>query len=1241
MASPDRPSWQALVRPDPALARLVDFYWQGPRQPINVIGPNDAMKAVIALALLEGATSGQAAPGHLITARTASGNLMTTSGDPVGTPAYPLANPPSPAGKSTSLVKKPAPPVVTAERPVVPARPCFLVADELRARTLAADLKALTGDAVLVFRPRELNLTDAEAVSHEMEHRRLAMLSQLLSGDFGALIVPAAAAIQKLMPQADFTRATLRLQTGGQWPPDQLSEQLTALGYERVRLVEAAGQFARRGDIIDIGLTCAEDRDAASGLRLSFFDIELDAIKQFDLESQRSLHMLDQVLIPPAREMLVPANQRESVLQAMQDTASEVYRQAISQGTARDVAEGLRQMARRDCERLDQHATFAGLDRWLAILYPEADSILDYARAAGCRFFIDEPLRVRNRLDAAQAEFDERCKTLLSKAQVLPQTGHAMFRGADISRWIDQHGQFVALCQIASSGNGLPGGQTLDINGRDADSYRGRESHLIGEIRDWQQQGRTVLLFAGSDSRQQRLHQMLADEGLRVPVYPAALNHGFVYPAAGLLLIGTQDIFGSERVARRRSSQGIRIDLFSDLVPGEMVVHEAHGIGRYDGLVNLESGGVRRDYLQISYAGNDTLYIPMESLDQIQKYVGAEGREPRLSRLGGQDWTRLKEKARESIRKLATDLLKLYAERQARRGHRFAADTVWQQEFEDGFPYEETADQLRSIVEIKQDMENERVMDRLLCGDVGFGKTEVAFRAVFKCVMDGLQAAILAPTTVLAQQHYENLQRRLAGYPVNIGLLSRFANDAMQKNTLKGLANGQVDVVVGTHRLLSADVRFKNLGLLVVDEEQRFGVDHKEKIKSSHAAVDVLTLTATPIPRTLHMAMSGIRDISVLEEPPHDRRPVQTYVMEYDRDIITEAILRELSRQGQVFYLFNDTRRILEKVGELEKLLPGARIVYAHGKMGEKRLEEIINSFIAGEADLLVCTTIIESGIDMPHVNTIIIEDADRLGLAQLYQLRGRVGRSDRQAFAYVTYRRDKILTEIAEKRLAAIRDFTELGAGFKIALRDLEVRGAGNLLGAEQHGHLDAIGYDLYCKMLEEAIHDLQGQPVARKVAAVIDLDVDAYLPRSYIPDEGQRMDMYRRIAAIDNFQDYQDVLDEMLDRFGEPPAEAVALTDIALVRARASRFGFAKIESQHENLILAYAESPAPDMQLLSGLLATAALKGRLLFNAGNRPYLVYRAAARERARVTTLLRQLFWQADQVVTVSPARQG
>ncbi|MBN1892654.1 MAG: transcription-repair coupling factor, partial [Clostridiales bacterium] len=643
-------------------------------------------------------------------------------------------------------------------------------------------------------------------------------------------------------------------------------------------------------------------------------------------------------------------------------------------------------------------------------------------------------------------------------------------------------------------------------------------------------------------------------------------------------------------------------------------------------IVNLQSGTTRRDYLKITYASDDSLYIPMESLDSIQKYVGTEGRKPKLSRLGGQDWNRMKERARGSIRKLAIDLVALYAQRREYKGHAFSPDSPWQLQFEEDFPYPETQDQINAIREIKKDMESDQIMDRLLCGDVGFGKTEVAFRAIFKCIMDNKQAVMLAPTTVLVQQHYENLKERLEGYPVNIGLLSRFASPAEMKKSVKGLNDGSVDVVVGTHRLLSKDISPKDLGLLVVDEEQRFGVEHKEKIKSLRSTVDVLTLTATPIPRTLQMSLSGIRDISVIEEPPQDRRPVQTYVLEYDADMLADACLREISRNGQVFYLFNDTHRIEEKVIELEKVLPGARIVMGHGKMAERQLERVIEGFIRHEADILVCTTIIESGIDMPNVNTLIVENAERFGLAQLYQLRGRVGRSDRQAYAYITYRRDKILTEEAQKRLAAIRDFTELGSGFKIALKDLEVRGAGNLLGSEQHGQMDVIGYELYCRMLDEEIKNLQGIDTVRPKEAIVDIDIDAYLPPNYISDEGQRMDAYRRIAAISGYKDYTDVLEELADRYGKLPAEAYVLTDIAYVRHMAAVFDFTRVTIKDGAVFLYYAKNAHPNREALSRALAHSHFAGRILLSAMSKPHVRYDPKARSPQSITSRLRQFF---------------
>ncbi len=1097
-------------------------------------------------------------------------------------------------------------------------KPCILVSDELRARSLAEEIREYVSGEVLLFRQRELNLVDAEASSREAEFERLSVLAAVSQKAFDVLIITAGGAASKLMPADRFASSTQTVRIGDRIHRDDFCTALIDIGYERTHLVEGPGQFAARGDIIDVVFPSMVSKESGekTGIRISLFDDEVDAIKRFDLGSQRSIEMLSEIRICPTRELLLlPSARVEMAAKILEEKTTDTHA-----------------LQRRDAQRVEEGIPFSGLDRYLSLIYPDAQSVFDYLPAADCLLIVDELLHIKNRMDAFLADFYEQFKVLLSKGAILPISVDIVFKGVEILRQLDLRDPLLHFATIASSGNGFPKAGETTILGRECDSYRAKEARLLTDVGERNRSGKDTVLMITSEARRPRLQGLFDEVGIPCVFSPYPIKNGFEYPAASVLFIGSNQIFGSERPHRKRHSKGIKIDLFSDLRPGDLVVHEAHGVGRYIGLMNIESGGVRRDYLKIEYHGTDSLYIPMESFDQIQKYVGSENREPKLSRLGGQEWNRLKEKARDSIRKLATNLVKLYAERMARKGYAFSPDTVWQQEFEDHFVYEETSDQIRSIEEIKADMESDKVMDRLLCGDVGFGKTEVAFRAVFKCIMDGKQAAILVPTTVLAQQHYENLKVRLAGFPLEIGLLSRFASDAMIKETKKSIANGKLDVVIGTHRLLSADVRFKDLGFLVIDEEQRFGVDHKEHLKELFPTVDVLTLTATPIPRTLHMSMAGIRDISVLEEPPLDRRAIQTYVMEYDDGIIAEALLREIARKGQVFYLFNDTRRIIEKVARIEQMIPGARVAYAHGKMGERQLEDIINTFIRDEADVLVCTTIIESGIDMPNVNTMIIEDADRLGLAQLYQLRGRVGRSDRQAYAYVTYRRDKVLTEVAEKRLAAIRDFTELGSGFKIALKDLEVRGAGNLLGAEQHGNLDAIGYDLYCKMLEEEIHLQSGTVTSIKFEATVEISIDAYIPTSYVPDEGQRMDMYRRVGEITDSKMYYDVLDELADRYGELPEQLVTLADIAYVRSMAAAMGFSRVAEKAGSVLFHYREGITPDMRMLSALLSLSDYKGQILFNAGTKPYLVFRNAARDRTHAPSLLRTLFMEFEKI---------
>lgn len=1076
----------------------------------------------------------------------------------------------------------------------------IIVSDELRARAVQSGLRNFSNENTLIFRQREYNLIDADASSRDAEFERLTALSGLAAGNKGIYIVTAGASLSRLMPPRLFDSLTMHIRTGMDQDPDLLCQGLLAAGYERVKITDAPGQFARRGDIVDIVLPC-EIRLSPSertGIRVSFFGDETDSLKRFDLSSQRSIEMLQDISIYPAREVLIPQEETKAI-------SSEVM---VSSGNMADA------IRHHDSERISQGIHFSGVDRYIPLIYSEAATVFDYVQPDRFFIVIDEISRVKDRMDARLADFYEGFKNLLEKSKILPCSENILFRPSEIFIHLEKQAGLIHFAYLLSSGNGLPGAKEIKIAGRESGTWRGHENRLAEDIGEFIRTGLRPVISAGNAERQQKLSTMLAQQDVFPEFVNLPVKTGFDYSGAGMVLIGEEQIFGAQRSVKKKHSKGISIDLFSDLKTGDPVVHELHGIGRYCGLSSVESGGMRRDYLKIEYAAGDSLYISTDNLDQIQKYVGSEGREPKLSKLGGQDWYKLKEKAHSSIKTLATNLIKLYAERMAIQGFRFSPDTVWQREFEDSFMYEDTSDQERSTREIKEDMESSKVMDRLLCGDVGFGKTEVAFRAVFKCIMDGKQAAILVPTTVLAQQHYETLTARLKDFPVKVGLLSRFASDAMIKETRRKLATGELEIVIGTHRILSEDVRFKNPGLLVIDEEQRFGVDHKEKLKDLFPSVDVLTLTATPIPRTLHMSMSGIRDISVLEEPPPDRRPVQTYVIEYDEGIVAEAMLREISRRGQIFYLFNNTSRMPDKVAEIEKMLPGARVVYAHGKMKEKELEDVIDEFVHGHADILVCTTIIESGIDMPNVNTIIVENAERFGLSQLYQLKGRVGRSDRQAYAYITYRHDKVLTEIAEKRLSAIRDFTELGSGFKIALRDLEVRGAGNLLGAEQHGNLDSIGYDLYCRMLEEEIASQSGKQKEKTQGAVVEIDIDAYIPAGFVPDEGERMDMYRRIAQITDMQVYMDVIDEITDRYGEAPSNVITLARISFIRNFAGRCGFSRVWIKGDSVVLTYRDGFKPDMEALANAINSVEHKGQILFNAGTKPYVVIRHAAKD---------------------------
>ncbi len=1142
------------------------------------------------------------------------------------------------------------------------ARPlAMLISDELRARSLEAALKAFVvdPDSVAVLRPRELSLSTADAASHELERARLGVLQAWIRGEVRVLLIVAPALLQRMLPPGEFIGGMLKLKKGQQYAPEHLEKQLMRLGYERVKRAEAPGEFARRGDIIDvISLdTYREAKNLAQsikdgavtetvnfGYRISFFDDEIDDLRAFDPDSQRSVDSIDTAYFAPVRELPPFAYDAEKLADEIETFAEEALVKLRKQAASTEVLHAFKSGLDKEVDELRNGLDCPSLERWIGlILGDEISTLLDYVDYKEALLAVDEPLQMKHRLDGAQSDFQQRFGALLMKGQTVPQALDAQIAGVDVMKALDSRKQIISLATMRSSGNGFPRAQDQTIQGRDAEHFHGQDEKLMSWLRTMAAAGEHIHLMVHSHDRLEATRAFVAKHGLAVRVIRRELKEGFLYPAAKVIVCGSQDLFGVQRKSRKRKeNNALRINFFADLQVGEKVVHESYGIGLYEGITNTtDAAGTMRDYLTVTYANDERLYLPMEQLGLLQKYVGSDGRDVRLSRIGGTEWNRQKEKARNSIKQLATDLVKLYSLRQNQKGHAFPPETPWDREFADSFPFEETDDQLRCIREINADMESTKVMDRLLCGDVGFGKTEVAFRALFKCVQDGMQAALLAPTTVLAQQHYQNFRERIGDFPLKVGLLSRFATPTQRAKAVRGLKSGAIDVVIGTHRILSKDVGFKNLGLLVVDEEQRFGVDHKEKLKALTPTVDVLSMSATPIPRTLHMSMSGIRDISVIDEAPEDRRPVQTYVIEFDEALIQDAILREISRRGQVFYLHNNTHTILEKAAELERLLPGARILVAHGQMSERELEDVIMAFIQGEADILVCTTIIESGIDMPHVNTLIVEHADRMGLAQLYQLRGRVGRSERQAYAYITYQRDKVLTEIAEKRLSTIRDFTELGAGFKIALRDLEVRGAGNLLGAEQHGQLNAIGYDLYTRMLDEEIKlakaeaDIEqglvsGAGPVQTVDCVIELSLDSYISPDYIEDDGERMDIYRRIAQINDLEIYRDVVDELLDRYGDPPVSVTTLMDVAYVRARAAGMGFAKISIVKESAVFIYSTAVRPDMEQLSKLINLADYKGQLLFNAGTKPYVVYREIGKDKNSYPAKLKKLFAKVE-----------
>ena len=1102
-------------------------------------------------------------------------------------------------------------------RPVIVISP-----DETAAEAAAADLKAFLAEDVCVISSRDYTFYPAESVSRQAEQKKITALQDIMTGNVQAAVCTAAALLQRTIPPSAAERVCFTLRCGQSMPPEDIIDMLLKAGYRRTDQVEGAGQFAHRGGILDLW-SAGEELPS----RLDFFGDELESIHRFDPASQRRTEEIRSIRVLPGAETLPSLCEGgcTALVSRLRSLAARLNRNAVRFDAAK-----LRANLERDAEILENTGELTAADRYMCLIYEEPASAADYFPADAI-VVMDQPGKCAERAKAfwKQAADDIR---LLIEGGLLPGRESAFYITWENA--VERLGDYPVIMADAFTVGKYPmePKTTAGISAKQLPSYAGSSDTAADDVRHWLEEGYRCVLLASDRRRAQTLERILREKSAG-DVYPdwtlgqlpapgkcaiavGSLSAGVEYPQARLAVLTDTQIMRTEmRTARRKRAlpAGARIGSYEDLSPGDLVVHETHGIGRFAGIFKMPVDGVEKDYIKICYAGTDSLYIPATQLDLVTKYIGAgENAQVRLSKLGGTDWTRARTKAKAAARKMAGELIRLYAARQNSEGHAFAPDSPWQTEFEDAFEYAETDDQLRCVREIKEDMERPVPMDRLLCGDVGYGKTEVALRAVMKCVLDGYQAAILVPTTVLAQQHYQTAVSRFFGFPVRIECLSRFTPAAQGKKILAALTSGECDIVIGTHRLLQKDVYFRKLGLLIVDEEQRFGVSHKEHIKEISNKVDVLTLSATPIPRTLNMALSGIRDMSTIEEPPRDRLPVQTYVMEHDWDVVADAIRKEAARGGQVYYLHNRIDNIERTAVRIMKMLPGLSVDVAHGRMQETELSSVMEKVSRGETQVLVCTTIIETGIDIPNVNTLIIEDADKMGLAQLHQIRGRVGRSSRRASAYLTYRKDKVLTEIAEKRLEAIREFAEFNSGFRIAMRDLEIRGAGSLLGAEQSGHLIDVGYDMYIKLLEEAVREERGEALPVRTECAADLAVSANIPESYIKSPEQRMDVYRRIALIRTEEEADDLTDELCDRFGDPPPGVNTLVQVSLLRGEASAVGISDITQKGGSLRFVFSEF---DFSSISTLYAQPAWQGRVKVEAGGKPAVAVKLVSRRR--------------------------
>ncbi len=1059
---------------------------------------------------------------------------------------------------------------------------CIITYNEMQAKKIVKNLAYFT-DKVDFFPKKEIMAYNFLAESKDIAYSRISCLNNIYDGKANVIVTTIEAVSQKIISKKVLYKNIINLKTGDTLELEEIKEKLIALGYERAEIVENKAEFSVRGGIIDIALT---EKD---GIRIELWGDEIDSIRTFNISNQRSKEKIDNIKIYPAHEYILEKT-LEEIVENIEDE--------------------------QDREEIEEGNYISKIDKYWNIFYENSNNtFMDYIED-NCIVFLDEVGKIKSRSENIIKDTQNLIKNLIEKKRTIPQV---LEKTEDYIKFIERLKKLQTI-YLESKDIGFVDKQSMHAkrNGysfsyREVNFFRSSMDLLFKELQEGIGAGTTIAILCGTQENVKRVKELLKEKITneahleKVLIKEGTLTEGFECYDFNLLVISVSELFNVQKKRRKspeQFKQGETI-IFSELKQGDYIVHRSNGIGQFVGINTIKTDGITKDYIKIKYKDDGILYIPTSSLDNIKKYIGSADKAPTLNKLGSKEWSKAKAKVKSNLQEVAKDLIELYAQREKAKGYMFSPDTEWQKEFENKFPYIETNDQLRSIEEMKKDMESEKPMDRLLCGDVGYGKTEVAMRGAFKACMDQKQVVYLVPTTILATQQYETFKERMKDYPINIELLNRFIKPSKQKEIINGLKLGEVDIVVGTHKLLNDNIEYKNLGMLIIDEEHRFGVKHKEKIKKLKQNVDVLTMTATPIPRTLHMSIVGIRDMSCLYEPPQDRRPVKTYVLEYDEEVIKEAITKELERDGQIFYLYNNVEGISSKADKISKLVPEAKVAYAHGRMSGEEIEDIMMRFIDKEINVLACTTILESGIDIPNANTIIVENADRLGLAQLYQIRGRVGRADKQAYAYITYKRDKLINEVASKRLKAIKEFTEFGSGFKIAMRDLEIRGAGSLLGEIQHGHIDEVGYDTYCKILDEVIKENKGIKVEEEIDVLIDINVSSYIPDSYIENNSQKLETYRNIALCRTKEDIENITNEIVDRYGKIPEEVKNLISVAQIKEACKSLGIIKIMQKGQNVVF-YIEQDKLEMDVPK---LVEKYKNNIRFSTGVTPYITYK--------------------------------